>query len=139
MALPATLQFCRVQTVQEHVFIVTLARSDRLNALHNEARGCHGPPHAPAPPRLTRPPLSRSLSLRAYVQAHFELAQVWDHYEANPELWVAILTGAGDKAFSAGFGMGDATRRLRRNGAGGAAACVRVRHGHAGAVRRPCP
>ncbi len=34
--------------------------------------------------------------------AHFELAEVWDEFDADPELWVAIVTGAGDKAFCAG-------------------------------------
>ena len=33
---------------------------------------------------------------------HHELAQVWDAYSVNPDLWVAVLTGAGDKAFTAG-------------------------------------
>jgi enoyl-CoA hydratase/carnithine racemase len=31
-----------------------------------------------------------------------ELEQVFDQFEADPDLWVAILTGAGDQAFSAG-------------------------------------
>ena len=34
--------------------------------------------------------------------AHFELAEVWDEFDADPELWVAIVTGSGDKAFCAG-------------------------------------
>jgi enoyl-CoA hydratase/carnithine racemase len=34
--------------------------------------------------------------------ANAELAQVFDDFAADPELWVAILTGAGDRAFSAG-------------------------------------
>jgi len=34
--------------------------------------------------------------------ANEELAEVFDAYFADPDLWVAILTGAGDKAFSAG-------------------------------------
>jgi acetyl-CoA C-acetyltransferase len=34
--------------------------------------------------------------------ANDELEEVFDAYFADPELWVAILTGAGDKAFSAG-------------------------------------
>ena len=33
---------------------------------------------------------------------HHELAQVWDAYSADADLWVAVLTGAGDKAFTAG-------------------------------------
>lgn len=31
-----------------------------------------------------------------------ELAEIFDDFEADPELWVAIITGAGDRAFSAG-------------------------------------
>lgn len=34
--------------------------------------------------------------------ANFELGDVFDRFEADPSLWVAILTGSGDKAFSAG-------------------------------------
>ncbi|WAC56167.1 acetyl-CoA acetyltransferase [Gordonia sp. SL306] len=34
--------------------------------------------------------------------ANAELDAIFDAYFADPELWVAILTGAGDKAFSAG-------------------------------------
>src|SRR5881409_300150 len=34
--------------------------------------------------------------------ANEELARVWDDFAGDPETWVAILTGAGDRAFSAG-------------------------------------
>jgi crotonobetainyl-CoA hydratase len=34
--------------------------------------------------------------------ANHELAGVFDEFAADPELWIAILTGAGDRAFSAG-------------------------------------
>jgi enoyl-CoA hydratase/carnithine racemase len=34
--------------------------------------------------------------------ANEELARVFDDFATDPELWVAILTGAGDRAFSAG-------------------------------------
>jgi enoyl-CoA hydratase/carnithine racemase len=34
--------------------------------------------------------------------ANSELAGVFDEFDADPELWVAIITGAGDRAFSAG-------------------------------------
>jgi enoyl-CoA hydratase/carnithine racemase len=33
---------------------------------------------------------------------HVEMSEVWDDFVADKNLWVAILTGAGDKAFSAG-------------------------------------
>jgi crotonobetainyl-CoA hydratase len=34
--------------------------------------------------------------------AHFEFEAVFDDFANDPEQWVAIITGAGDKAFSAG-------------------------------------
>jgi enoyl-CoA hydratase/carnithine racemase len=34
--------------------------------------------------------------------ANRELAGVWDEFQADPDLWVGIITGAGDRAFSAG-------------------------------------
>ncbi|MBO44267.1 MAG: enoyl-CoA hydratase [Rhodospirillaceae bacterium] len=37
-----------------------------------------------------------------HSMAHFELAEVFDEFEADDDLWIAILTGAGDRAFSAG-------------------------------------
>jgi acetyl-CoA C-acetyltransferase len=37
-----------------------------------------------------------------HPMANEELAEVFDDFQADPEQWVAILTGAGDKAFSAG-------------------------------------
>lgn len=33
---------------------------------------------------------------------HHELSQVWDAFEADQDLWVAVCTGAGVKAFTAG-------------------------------------
>ena len=33
---------------------------------------------------------------------HIEMGSVWDDFVADKEMWVAIVTGAGDKAFSAG-------------------------------------
>jgi enoyl-CoA hydratase/carnithine racemase len=37
-----------------------------------------------------------------HPMASQELSDAFDEFAANPDLWVAILTGAGDKAFSAG-------------------------------------
>jgi crotonobetainyl-CoA hydratase len=37
-----------------------------------------------------------------HVDMHNEMADCWDAFAADRDLWVAILTGAGDKAFSAG-------------------------------------
>lgn len=34
--------------------------------------------------------------------AHYELSKIFDDFENDPDLWIAILTGAGPRAFSAG-------------------------------------
>jgi enoyl-CoA hydratase/carnithine racemase len=47
---------------------------------------------------LNRPEVLNAL----HPPAHAELGEVWDAFEADPELWVAIVTGAGERAFSAG-------------------------------------
>jgi enoyl-CoA hydratase/carnithine racemase len=47
---------------------------------------------------LNRPEVMNAL----HPPAHFELAAVFDSFAADPEQWVAIVTGAGDRAFSAG-------------------------------------
>src|SRR5215470_12224315 len=47
---------------------------------------------------LNRPEVMNAL----HRPAHFELGRVFDEFAADPSLWVAIVTGAGDKAFSAG-------------------------------------
>lgn len=47
---------------------------------------------------INRPEVRNSL----HPMANEELAEIWDAYEADPELWVAVLSGAGTQAFSAG-------------------------------------
>jgi enoyl-CoA hydratase/carnithine racemase len=47
---------------------------------------------------INRPEVYNAL----HPMANQELGDVFDEFQANPELWVAIITGAGDKAFSAG-------------------------------------
>jgi crotonobetainyl-CoA hydratase len=47
---------------------------------------------------LNRPDVMNAL----HADAHEELEKVWDEFAQNPELWVGIVTGAGDRAFSAG-------------------------------------
>ncbi|MWB76862.1 enoyl-CoA hydratase [Pseudooceanicola sp. 216_PA32_1] len=37
-----------------------------------------------------------------HAPMHHEMSALWDDFAADPDLWVAVLTGAGDKAFSAG-------------------------------------
>ncbi len=47
---------------------------------------------------INRPDVRNAL----HIDAHLEMDQVFDTFEADPDLWVAIVTGAGDKAFCAG-------------------------------------
>ncbi|WP_041939569.1 MULTISPECIES: acetyl-CoA acetyltransferase [Frankia] len=47
---------------------------------------------------INRPQVRNAL----HPPANTELAEVFDAYFADPDLWVAIITGAGDTAFSAG-------------------------------------
>jgi crotonobetainyl-CoA hydratase len=56
---------------------------------------------------LNRPEVRNAL----HRAASDELDEVWASFEADPELWVAILTGSGDKAFSAGYDMKDPGER----------------------------
>ncbi|GAB2857298.1 acetyl-CoA acetyltransferase [Nocardioides pacificus] len=68
---------------------------------------------------INRPEVRNSL----HPPAGDELEEVFDAYFADPELWVAILTGAGDKAFCTGNDLGyTATgkpRYLPKTGFGG--------------------
>jgi len=47
---------------------------------------------------INRPEVMNAL----HPPANDELSRVWDDFAADPETWVAILTGAGERAFSAG-------------------------------------
>ncbi len=47
---------------------------------------------------ITRPEVMNALHGHASV----ELAAVWDDFEKDDDLWVAIITGEGERAFSAG-------------------------------------
>src|SRR5262245_48218751 len=49
-------------------------------------------------------------------ETHFELIDAWVRFRDDPEAWVAILTGAGEKAFSAGA---DLKRMIPQTGAAG--------------------
>jgi enoyl-CoA hydratase/carnithine racemase len=52
---------------------------------------------------VQRPEVLNSLN----APACHELSAVWDEFQADPALWVAIITGAGDKAFCAGHDLTD--------------------------------
>ncbi len=47
---------------------------------------------------LNRPEVMNAL----HSPAHFELHEAFDAFAADPDQWVAIVTGAGERAFSAG-------------------------------------
>lgn len=72
---------------------------------------------------LNRPDVYNAM----HAPMHAELADVWDGFAANPDLWVAVLTGAGEKAFSAG-------NDLKATAKGGAATMPRT--GFAGLTQR---
>ena len=53
--------------------------------------------------RLTIVTIEREAVMNAlHPPANFELAEVFDDFVADPDQWIAIITGAGNKAFSAG-------------------------------------
>src|SRR3569833_1845651 len=64
---------------------------------------------------LSRPEVYNAL----HTDAHFELDKVFNDFAADPEQRVAIVTGAGDKAFCAG-------NDLKWQAAGGNAAGTRA-------------
>ncbi|HEY4942461.1 MAG TPA: enoyl-CoA hydratase-related protein [Rhizomicrobium sp.] len=75
--------------------------------------------------RLTIVTLNRPEVMNAlHAPAHLELAGVFDAFAADPEQWVAIITGAGERAFSAGNDLkvtaagGGSARNLPANAAG---------------------
>jgi acetyl-CoA C-acetyltransferase len=53
--------------------------------------------------RVLEVTLNRPAQMNAlHGAAHFELHEIWDAFEQDRDLWVAILTGAGDRAFCSG-------------------------------------
>src|ERR1700732_4430425 len=65
---------------------------------------------------LNRPEVLNAL----HTDANDELASVWDEFAARDDLWVGIITGAGERAFSAGndLKVQDAARRGPRPATG---------------------
>ena len=85
-----------------HIFIVTLNRPERMNALHSPA--------------------------------HYELDAIWNEFESDPDLWVGILTGAGERAFMGGADV----QELRQLDAESGRAFIEAVHGVCDCVRS-CP
>jgi enoyl-CoA hydratase/carnithine racemase len=71
---------------------------------------------------INRPDVMNAL----HPPANEELSRVWDDFAADPDAWVAILTGAGDRAFSAGNDLKwtalHGVPRMPKGGFGGIAA-----------------
>src|ERR1700731_317126 len=65
---------------------------------------------------INRPEVMNAL----HSEAHWECDRVWNEFPADPELWVGIITGAGERAFSAGNDLKvQAAGRRRPNGPSG--------------------
>ncbi len=46
-------------------------------------------------------------------KTHLELHDIWEQVEANEEVWVVVLSGAGERAFSVGQDLKEHAQRLR--------------------------
>ncbi|MFL6120395.1 enoyl-CoA-hydratase DpgD [Actinophytocola sp.] len=57
---------------------------------------------------LNRPEVLNAMNLAM----HAELCAAWDDIEADDEIWVVVLTGAGDRAFSVGQDLKELVRRI---------------------------
>ena len=58
---------------------------------------------------INRPAVRNALNVRA----HEELCRIWDDFERDDRIWVGVLTGAGDRAFSAGQDLKELVSRTR--------------------------
>jgi dehydration protein DpgD len=58
---------------------------------------------------LNRPELLNAMDLRM----HEELCSVWDDFEQDDSIWLAVLTGAGNRAFSVGQDLKELVSRTQ--------------------------
>ncbi|WP_431727295.1 enoyl-CoA-hydratase DpgD [Verrucosispora sp. TAA-831] len=63
---------------------------------------------------LNRPDVLNAMNLRM----HAELAEIWDDFERDDQIWAAVLTGAGDRAFSVGQDLKELAAREEAGEAG---------------------
>jgi enoyl-CoA hydratase/carnithine racemase len=80
---------------------------------------------------MNRPEVMNAL----HPPCHLEMDQIWDDFMADKTLWVAILTGAGEKAFSAGNDL-KYTAEHPEQFRGGGEAAMRSKGGFAGITSR---
>ncbi|EID52794.1 enoyl-CoA-hydratase DpgD [Saccharomonospora xinjiangensis] len=57
---------------------------------------------------LDRPEVLNAMDLRMHV----ELAEVWDDFDRDDTIWLGVLTGAGDRAFSVGQDLKELVARV---------------------------
>ena len=81
---------------------------------------------------LNRPEVMNAL----HAGCHTELGEIYDDVAADPEIWVAILTGAGSRAFSAGNDLKATAAQGRGNGATAPAAPAKDTGGFGGNTAR---
>ena len=80
---------------------------------------------------LNRPEVMNAL----HPPCHLEMDSVWDDFVADKQMWVAILTGAGERAFSAGNDL-KYTAEHPEQFRGGGEAAIRGKGGFAGITSR---
>jgi len=80
---------------------------------------------------INRPEVMNAL----HPPCSLEMDQVWDDFVADKQMWVAIITGAGDKAFSAGNDL-KFTAEHPEMFRGGAGEALRSKGGFAGLTSR---
>lgn len=86
----------RVDTFNQPVWEAGAAPRDRRNI---ERQFCKVEREGP----LTIVTINRPEAMNAlHPDSNAELAEIFDDFDADPEQWVAIITGAGDRAFSSG-------------------------------------
>jgi crotonobetainyl-CoA hydratase/dehydration protein DpgD len=56
---------------------------------------------------INRPEVMNAL----HREGSLELARLWDEFAADDDAWVAVVTGAGDRAFSTGYDLKSAAAR----------------------------
>ncbi|GGN94062.1 enoyl-CoA hydratase [Streptomyces albiflavescens] len=58
---------------------------------------------------LNRPAVLNAMNLAM----HEQLTEIWDDFENDDDMWVAVLSGTGDRAFSVGQDLKELERRTR--------------------------
>jgi dehydration protein DpgD len=89
----------------------------------NDSAAAHSDSHIDTRPRvryekrgrvayvtLNRPHVLNAMDVRM----HEELKTIWDDFEGDDEVWLGVLTGAGDRAFSVGQDLRELVERTQK-------------------------